>query len=54
MLESIFSTTQATISLQNCLICIGVAIVLGIVISLTHKTTTKTLMGRNCFEILVI
>lgn len=42
MLESIFSTTQATISLQNCLICIGVAIALGIVISLTHKTTTKT------------
>lgn len=42
MLESIFSTTTATISLQNCLICIGVAIVLGAIISLTHKLTSKT------------
>ena len=42
MLESIFQTTTATVSLQNCLICIGVAIVLGIVISAVHKATTKT------------
>lgn len=42
MLESIFSTTQASISLENCLICIGVAIVLGLIISLVHKLTTKT------------
>ena len=42
MLESIFSTTTASISLQNCLICMGVAIILGIVISITHKLTTKT------------
>ena len=42
MLESIFSTTEATISLQNCLICIGVAIILGLVISFVHKKTTKT------------
>lgn len=42
MLESIFQTTAATVSLQNCLICIGVAILLGIVISTVHKATTKT------------
>ena len=42
MLESIFGTTSATISLQNCLICIGVGIVLGVIISLVHKRTTKT------------
>ena len=42
MLESIFNTTQATISLENFLICMGVAIVLGIIISFTHKKTTKT------------
>lgn len=42
MLESIFSTTTASISLQNCLICIGVAIILGLVISFTHKLTSKT------------
>ena len=42
MLESIFSTTTASISLQNCLICMGVAIILGILISITHKITSKT------------
>lgn len=42
MLESILSTSAATISLQNILICIGVSIVLGIVISFTHKLTTKS------------
>ena len=42
MLESIFSTTAATISLQSCFIAIGVAIVLGACISLVHKLTTKT------------
>ena len=42
MLESIFSTTTASISLQNCLICMGVAIALGLIISFTHKSTTKT------------
>ena len=42
MLESIISSSsQATISLENCLICIGVAIVLGIVISFIHKITSK-------------
>ena len=42
MLESIFTTTAASISLQNCLICMGVAIILGIIISVTHKLTGKT------------
>ena len=42
MLESIFSTTQSTISIENFLICIGVAIILGAVISFTHKVSTKT------------
>ena len=42
MLESIFSsTTAASISLENFFICIGVAIVLGAIISVTHKLTTK-------------
>lgn len=43
MLESIFEiATASTISIENCFICIGVAIVLGIIISLTHKFTSKT------------
>ena len=42
MFESIFSVAEATISVQNFLICVGVAIVLGAIISLTHKFTTKT------------
>lgn len=42
MLESIFSTQTASISMENWLICIGVAIVLGVIISAVHKFTTKT------------
>ena len=42
MIESIFSTSEATISMENFLICIGVAIVLGIIVAFTHKLTTKT------------
>lgn len=42
MLESILSSSQASISLQNWLICIGTAIILGLIISLVHKLTTKT------------
>ena len=42
MLGNIFSVVKATESVQNCLLCVGVAIVLGIVISYTHKATTKT------------
>ena len=42
MLESIFNTTTASISLGSCAIAAGVAIILGIVISVTHKLTTKS------------
>lgn len=42
MIESIFSTTEATISIQNFSICIGVAIILGIIVAFTHKATSKT------------
>lgn len=42
MLESILTNTTSTVSLVDCLICIGVAIILGGVISFTHKLTTKT------------
>ena len=45
MLESIFSTAEATISLGDCAICIVVAIVLGIIISLTHKFTTRSTLN---------
>ena len=38
MLESIFTeTTQSSVSLGSCLICMFVAIILGVVISFTHK-----------------
>ena len=43
MLESILiEGAVTTVSLVDCLICIGVAIILGGVISFTHKITTKT------------
>ena len=42
MLESIFSEAVATISTESCLISMGVAIIVGVVIALAHKFTTKT------------
>ena len=42
MFESIFSTTAASISMENWIVCIGVAIILGVIISFVHKLTTKT------------
>lgn len=42
MIESIFSASEATISMENFLICIGVAIILGVIVAFTHKLTTKT------------
>ena len=42
MLESILIDTTATITMIDCLICIFVSIILGGVISFTHKYTTKT------------
>ena len=57
MLESILSTTSATISMENCIICIAVSIILGIIISATHKLTTKTtplFLPINGFPILYL
>lgn len=42
MLESIFTDATAKISTGDCIICIIVSIVLGGIISITHKFTTKT------------
>ena len=42
MLESILTQTNGVVSLGSSLICIFVAIILGGLISLTHKLTTKT------------
>ena len=42
MFESIFDAAEATISVQNFLICVVVGVILGAIISLTHKFTTKT------------
>lgn len=42
MLNSIFNNAASLISTQNFFICIGVAIILGVIVSLTHKVTTKT------------
>ena len=40
MLESFFYTEEAVISTQDCLISIGVAILLGVAISAVYKITT--------------
>lgn len=42
MLGTIFSEAVSTITTANCLVCMGSAIVLGILISFTHRVTTKT------------
>ena len=42
MLESILTQTETSVSLGSCLICLFVAIFLGVVISITHKLTTRT------------
>lgn len=42
MLESILTQTTTTVSLESCLICLFVAIILGAVISVVHKLTTRT------------
>lgn len=41
MLESIFSSSTATIDFGSCIACIAVAIILGVVISIVHKITSK-------------
>lgn len=42
MLSSIFNETAVSVNIIDCLICMIVAILLGGVISFTHKTTSKT------------
>lgn len=42
MLESILTEATTTITLGECIICILVSILLGGIISFTHKLTTKT------------
>ena len=42
MLESILTDATATTTLGDCMICIVVSIILGGIISFTHKLTTKT------------
>ena len=42
MLNSILSSAVAEISVSDALICIAASIVLGVIISLVHKLTTKT------------
>ena len=42
MLESIFTSSGSAISLENCIISIIAAIILGGIISFTHKLTSKT------------
>ena len=42
MLESILTQTTTNVSLESCLICMGVAVILGAIISVVHKFTTRT------------
>ena len=42
MLSSIFNETASVVNVVDCLICMFVAILLGGVISFTHKKTTRT------------
>ncbi len=41
MLESIFTQTQATVSIESCIIAIIVSFILGGIISFTYKLTTR-------------
>ena len=52
MLESIFSSSTATIDFGSCIACIAVAIILGVVISIVHKITSKK-TSSNFFMALV-
>lgn len=42
MLNSILVESQTQVSLVNCLICLGVAFLMGTIISFVHKFTSKT------------
>lgn len=41
MFESILSSSSTTLSIESVLICWGVALILGIIIAVVHKITTK-------------
>ena len=52
MLNSIFSNNNLSIGIEKIILCLVVAIILGIVISLTHKKTTK--YSKNFIETLAV
>ena len=41
MLNSIFSETASSVELSSILLCSIISIILGVVIALTHKQTSK-------------
>ena len=45
MFNSIFDTSATGLSIENALICAGVALVLGIVVAFTHMKTSNTTKG---------
>lgn len=52
MLKSIFNSDTITLDLEKLLLCMLTAIILGIVIALTHKKTTK--YSKNFIETLAV
>lgn len=52
MLKSIFNSDTITLDLEKLLLCMLTAIILGIIIALTHKKTTK--YSKNFIETLAI
>ena len=54
MLESILSSSTATVSVGSSLICILAAIILGAIISLTHKFTSKKSNGNFLLTLAVL
>lgn len=54
MLESIFSSSTATIEFGSCIACIAVAMVLGLVISIVHKITSKRASNNFLISLVVL
>lgn len=52
MLKSIFNSDTITLDLEKLLLCMLTAVILGIVIALTHKKTTK--YSKNFIETLAV
>lgn len=46
MIQSIFSSAEATISVENFLICIGVGIILGIIVSVKKDIKQKEFLDE--------